>query len=220
MHIEPKRAVGALYKCERAYLRITNRAQPKLTLRATTQRALQRLGERAENIGTESSVIAQGAAKSPRERADPLTDRDLGKHGIDQVRGDVRHTTTQTGRAETPTHAGETHHHLMTASAARELDEAVVQNPAAEIRVELLLHELRQAASGFGALGEQYGEGHKQVQRKSAGNMANSMGEATCGRPMAIRERTTPLLAGLGAQRAARYVPSAVLPVGTPRARC
>jgi hypothetical protein len=38
----------------------------------------------------------------------------------------------------------------MTASAARELDEAVLQNPAS--RAELFLHELRQAALGFGAL--------------------------------------------------------------------
>jgi hypothetical protein len=42
----------------------------------------------------------------------------------------------------------------MTASAARELDEAVLQNPASQIRVELFLDELRQAALRFGALAE------------------------------------------------------------------
>jgi hypothetical protein len=42
----------------------------------------------------------------------------------------------------------------MTASAARELDEAVLQNPATQIRIELFFHELRQAALGFGALAE------------------------------------------------------------------
>jgi hypothetical protein len=65
MHVEPEGAIGSLHKRERAYLGITNRAQAKLSLRAPTQRTLQRIGESAENIGTKSSVIAQGAAKSP-----------------------------------------------------------------------------------------------------------------------------------------------------------
>ena len=42
----------------------------------------------------------------------------------------------------------------MAASAARELDEAVLDKPAAQVRVELFLHELRQAALRFGALAE------------------------------------------------------------------
>jgi hypothetical protein len=57
-------------------------------LGAPTQRALECIGERAENIGTKSSVVTEGAAKSPRERADPLTDPNLGQDGIHQVRGD------------------------------------------------------------------------------------------------------------------------------------
>jgi hypothetical protein len=79
VHIEPEGAVGALHERERPNLHISNGTQPELALRTPTQRALQRIGERAENIGTKSSVIAQRAAKSPRERADPLTDRDSGK---------------------------------------------------------------------------------------------------------------------------------------------
>ncbi|MFT5353404.1 MAG: hypothetical protein ACI9KE_000602 [Polyangiales bacterium] len=42
----------------------------------------------------------------------------------------------------------------MAVSVARELDEAVLQNPASQIRIELFLHELRQAALDFGALAE------------------------------------------------------------------
>ena len=52
--------------------------------------------------------------------------RDRGKYRIDKVHGDIRHATTQAGRAEAATLAGETHHYLVTASAARELDEAVL----------------------------------------------------------------------------------------------
>jgi hypothetical protein len=88
MHVEPERAVGSLHKRQSAYLRITNRAQPELALRSPTQRALQRTGERAENIGTESSIVAKGTAKSPRERANSLTDRDLREDDVYQVRGD------------------------------------------------------------------------------------------------------------------------------------
>ncbi|MFT5357182.1 MAG: hypothetical protein ACI9KE_004415 [Polyangiales bacterium] len=42
----------------------------------------------------------------------------------------------------------------MAASAARELDEAVLQNPASQIRIELFLDELQQAALRFGAFAE------------------------------------------------------------------
>ncbi|MFT5357825.1 MAG: hypothetical protein ACI9KE_005062 [Polyangiales bacterium] len=83
-----------------------------------------------------------------------MTDRDRGHRRIDKVRGDIRHAAAQTRRTKAATLAGEAHHYLMTASAARELDEAVLQNPATQIRIELFLHELRQTALGFGALAE------------------------------------------------------------------
>ena len=107
VHVEPERAVGSLHKRERTYLRVADRAQTKLTLRSPTQGTLQRIRERAENIGTKSSVVAKDAAKAPRERADPLTDRNLWEHGVHQVRSDVRHAATQTGRAEAAPLAGE-----------------------------------------------------------------------------------------------------------------
>jgi hypothetical protein len=90
------------------------------------------------------------ATKAPRERAHPLPDRDLGQYVVHQVRGDVRHPSSEARGAEAAP-AGETHHHLVTASAARELNEAVLQNPASQVRVELFLHELRQTAVRFGA---------------------------------------------------------------------
>jgi hypothetical protein len=154
VHIEAEGAVGALHERERAYLGIADRTQAKLSFRAPTQRALQRFGERAEHVRAQLAIVAQGAAKSPRERADPLTDRNLWEDEVHQVRGDIRHTSTQARRTKAATLAGETHDHLVATSAARELDEAVLQNPASQVRVELFLDELRQTALGFGALAE------------------------------------------------------------------
>ncbi|MFT5357301.1 MAG: hypothetical protein ACI9KE_004535, partial [Polyangiales bacterium] len=58
-HIELERAVGALHKRERTCLRISNRTQPKLTLRTPTQRTLQCVDERAEHVRAQLSVIAK-----------------------------------------------------------------------------------------------------------------------------------------------------------------
>ncbi|MFT5357802.1 MAG: hypothetical protein ACI9KE_005039 [Polyangiales bacterium] len=72
----------------------------------------------------------------------------------DVVEGDVRHATAQARRAKTAPLAGETHHHFMAPSAAREMDEGVLQNPASQMPIELFLDEPRQTALRFGALAE------------------------------------------------------------------
>ncbi|MFT5358264.1 MAG: hypothetical protein ACI9KE_005502 [Polyangiales bacterium] len=102
-------------------------------------------------VRAQLAIVAQRAAKSPRERADPLTDRDLGEDGVRRAAmSDMRR----------PRHDGQNPRHLHEKPTTiswphprpRELDEAVLQNPASQIRIELFVDELRRAALGFGAL--------------------------------------------------------------------
>ena len=96
MDVETERGVGALDESDRAELRVVDRAQAQLELGSATQRASQRADEHREHIGAEPTVVAHRVAQPPRQRADPLPDRDLGQHLVDEMSRDVGHASAET----------------------------------------------------------------------------------------------------------------------------
>ena len=110
--------------------------------------------EALQHIRAKSAVVAHGVAQPPRQGAHPLADRNFGKDLVDQVGGDIIHPAAETRRAEAAAFAGECGHDLVAAPGASEVDEAVLEEAALEVGLELTNHEAREASVGFGLLEE------------------------------------------------------------------
>jgi hypothetical protein len=129
---------AALDEGDRTEQRVLDRAQAKLRLRSATKRATQRDDERGEHVGAQLPVVAHRVAQPPRQRADPLTNRDLREHLVDEVGRDVSHTPTRAWRAESAFFARMRHDRRLAAAAASKVGEAMLEDAAAQVCLELL----------------------------------------------------------------------------------
>jgi len=106
-----------------------------------SQRAEDGAGEFAQDCGAERTVISQSVAQAMRKAHDPLPNRDLGKHPVDQVGSGVVHAPTGTAGAKASSFAGERDGMLVTARGTAHADESVGQDSALKIGLELALHK-------------------------------------------------------------------------------
>ncbi len=90
--------------------------------------------------------VPERVAHPPREGADPLADRDLRQDLVHQVRRHVRHPPSQARRAKSTAFAAECAHDVVPAPVARKVHQAMLEDAAPKVLLELPLHEPRQAA--------------------------------------------------------------------------
>jgi hypothetical protein len=111
----------------------------------TTQKAEHHPERDADNRPTEMVVPRQLIAQPIGQTQDPLSDRYIGQHVIDQVRGTLRHAASATRCTEAASLARERHQPIVAAAVAVKPREPCGQAPAGEKFSELLLDETRQA---------------------------------------------------------------------------
>ena len=106
-------------------------------LRTTTQRTREHRDECVEHVRAEAAVIRKSDAKAPWEAADPLANRDLGKHFVHEMRCHVRHAACGARGTEGSSFAREGDHHRVSTALATQMHEAVFENAATKILIEL-----------------------------------------------------------------------------------
>ena len=154
MDVEPERTVASLHEGDGANERVLHRAEAEGALRTMAHRPGEGVEEDLQDVGAKSAVVPHGGAQAPRQGAHPLADRHLGKDLVDQVGGDIIHSPAETRRAETAAFTAERGHDLVAAPSASELDEAMLEEAALEVGLELTDDKPRQASVGFGLLEE------------------------------------------------------------------
>jgi hypothetical protein len=87
-------------------------------------------------------------------RAHPLPHGDLREHLVDEMRGDIGHAPAEARWAKPSTLAGKRHDQRLSTLPASKVGETVLEHAAAQVRLELLDDEVRQAAGLLGSLEE------------------------------------------------------------------
>jgi hypothetical protein len=150
MHVESQRGIRALNEGHRADLRVLDRAQAQLPLGPPSKRATHGADERREHVRAQPLVIAHRVAQAPRQRAHPLPHGDLGQDFVDEVGGEVGHAPAEAGGAEPAALARERHNPRMATAPTRKVSEAVLEQAAAQVGVELVDDKLRQTPRFLG----------------------------------------------------------------------
>ena len=154
VHVEPQGRVAALDDAHRSGVRRSKRLQAEAPLRSALERAAELQDERLDHLGADAPVVAEQDAQSPRQRAHPLPNGDLGDHLLHEVHRRVRHAPAEARGAETATLAAERDQPLEAAASASDAHAAVLEDPAAQVLLDLAHHEARQPAGLLGSLAE------------------------------------------------------------------
>ena len=133
---------------------VFHRAEAEGPLRPMAHRTGEGVEEDLQDIRAKGSVVSHGGAQPPRKGGHPLADRNFGKDLVHQVGGDIIHPPAETRGAETAAFTAEGHHELVAAPGASEVNEAMLEEAALEVGLELTDDEAREASAGFGLLEE------------------------------------------------------------------
>jgi len=115
----------------------------RMTSKAPAKLCEQGSDEGAEDATGESWIVRTAIAKWVRKSQNPLADRDLGQHTLDEVCCRFRHPSATTGGTEAAAFAREGAEAIEPARIAVTSQKAMCQHTAAEIGTQLLLDELR-----------------------------------------------------------------------------
>ena len=120
------------------------------------QRAQKQPQHEADELGTPRQKEAQALRKGE----DPLSHRDGREHAVSKVRRRVGHAPCTAGRTHAAILAGKSDEQLVAASRTANAGEAVAENAAAQVALELLGDEGREVAAGvaIGSFSEERGE--------------------------------------------------------------
>jgi len=86
-------------------------------------------------------VVAEHGSDAPRKRANPMPNGHLWQYACNQVDRRVTHATAQTAGAKTPTFTAKGDEHRVPAALTQKLQAAVLEEPALQVSIELLVHE-------------------------------------------------------------------------------
>ncbi len=138
MEVEIQCRSKALEKCDSAALR-----GPQSPMKSSAPPVFGEEGpqERAEYLTRESRVVGAAVAERVGQRENPLPNRHLRQHPIDQVRCGIRHAASATRWTEPTALAREGDQSIVPAVVAVEAQEAMRQDSAAQERAQLLLDE-------------------------------------------------------------------------------
>ena len=141
LRAEPKRRMkvtaphkGSLIPCLRAHRRCQANSARK---------------NRGHSQANQLGLPGEQRAQAFGHRADPLAKRDCRKDRVAQVGGRVCHSTCRTGRTDAAVFAGKCNEQLVAAGRAADAGEAVFQNTAAQVALELALNEVRSSPLGY-----------------------------------------------------------------------
>jgi hypothetical protein len=150
VHVQPQRPVAPLHEHHEPRVRVARAPQTEGPLRATQQLREQHRSERLDELRAERTLVPCSLPHVPRQRAHPLPHRRLRQHLLHQVRRRVRHPPRHARRTEASRLARERHHELLAAPRAREPHAPVLEQPAAQVPLDLTPHEARQPAAPRG----------------------------------------------------------------------
>ena len=151
VHIQPQGAVKPLHQGDRSRVceRYARQTEGVLGPEPVEPHDLRHEG--VDDIGAQLSVVAQQCAQLEWQAADPLSNWHLGQHPVHQVRGGVVHASARARGADRPALAGEGHQVLEAAPGTLHAGEAVFEQAAGQIALELALDETGQTTRLLGA---------------------------------------------------------------------
>lgn len=143
MDVDVEGRAKALDKRDRAAQGLFDSSLPCTPPLSSEQRSQEQVQSQANQLG----LPGQQKAQPFGHRADPLAKWDCREDMVPQVSSRVCHPTRRTGRTDAAVFAGKGDEQLVAAARAADAGEAVFQDAAAQVALELALNEGRQFAA-------------------------------------------------------------------------